>query len=322
MKSETTAGYHRGFFHEAAFYDSDDEFLTIVIPFLTGGAEAGEPTIVVVSEDKAELIRTTLGDTPDISFANAREHYTRPASVIKAYRQTLAAHVARGARQIRVVGEVPHPGTGRPWEWWARYEAAFNHAFAEFPAWVICPYDARIAPTEVLADVARTHPRVATADGRHVVSSSFEDPVEFLTSRPAGGADPLESTPPMIDLVDPTLSDARRAVRNASRASRLDDAEVADFVWAVSEAVDNGISHGRPPVRLRLWPDTDRIVVTVTDQGHGPTDPLAGLLPTTYASSVGLGLWLTHQICSYVTHGRDDDGFTIRLVAGIPSLTT
>ncbi|MGH3930737.1 MAG: anti-sigma factor RsbA family regulatory protein, partial [Pseudonocardiaceae bacterium] len=260
---ETTAGHHRGFFHEAAFYGSDDEFLAIMIPFLTGGVQAGEPAVVVVNERNAELIRVAMGDTPDISFTDARAHYTRPAGVIKAYRQTLTAHVARGARQIRLVGEVPHPGTGRPWEWWARYEAAFNHVFAEFPAWVICPYDTRIAPTEVLADVARTHPHLATADGRHVVSFGFEDPVEFLTSRPAGGADPLEATAPMTDLVDPTLSGARRAVRNASHASRLDDAEVADFVWAVNEAVDNGTRHGRPPVRLRLWSDTDRMVVTV-----------------------------------------------------------
>lgn len=66
---------------------------------------------------------------------------------------------------------------------------------------------------------------------------------------------------------------------------------------AVSEAVTNATCHGRPPVLLRIWSDRDRIVVTITDQGGGPTDPFAGLLP-----AGGLGLWVTHQLCDQVTH--------------------
>lgn len=311
---------HRGFFHEAAFYGSDEELLAIVVPFLQGGVKAGEPTLVVVGGERMELVRAALGDTSDISFVDQPTQYARPVSTIKSYRKTLAAHMARGAQQIRLVGEVPHPGTGRPWEWWARYEAAFNHAFAEFPAWVICPYDARIAPAEVLADVARTHPHVATADGQHVVSSGFEDPVKFLTSRTAGGADPLEAAPSRIDLIDPTPAGARRAVLDTSRACRLDDGEVDNFVIAVNEAVTNALCYGRPPVRLRLWSGPDRLVATITDRSHGPTDPFAGLLTTTNSSPADVTLWLIHHLCSHVTLGRDDDGFTIRLVAGIPGL--
>lgn len=311
---------HRGLFHEAAFYSSDDELLAIVVPFLRSGVEAGEPTLVVVGAERTELVRAALADTSRISFMDQRTQYARPVSTIKSYRKVLAAHVARGAQQIRLVGEVPHPGTGRPWEWWARYEAAFNHAFADFPAWVICPYDARIAPTEVLADAARTHPHLATPDGQHVVSSGFEDPVEFLTSRTADGADPLEAAPPMIDLIDPTPVAARRAVLDTSRACQLDDGELDNFVIAVNEAVTNALCHGLPPVRLRLWSGPDRLVVTITDRSHGPTDPFAGLFTTPNSSSADVILWLIHHLCSHVTFGRDDDGFTIRLVAGLPGL--
>ena len=59
-------------------------------------------------------------------------------------------------------------------------------------------------------------------------------------------------------------------------------------------------------------------MATVTDRGDGPPDPFAGLLPVTDSSSGGLGLWLTHQLCSHVTHDTTDDGFTIRLVGGTP----
>jgi hypothetical protein len=63
---------------------------------------------------------------------------------------------APGSSRIRVASEVPHPGGGAPWEGWARYEAAVNRAYAEFPLWGLCAYDTRITPGRVLDDVART----------------------------------------------------------------------------------------------------------------------------------------------------------------------
>ena len=80
----------------------------------------------------------------------------------------------------------------------------------------------------------------------------------------------------------------------------------------------NALIHGRPPVRFRLWSAPDRVVATVSDRGDGPADPFAGLLPVTDTCSAGLGLWLTHQLCSHVTLDTTDDGFTIRLIVGTP----
>jgi hypothetical protein len=68
-----------------------------------------------------------------------------------------------------VASEVPHPGVGAPWDGWARYEAAVNRAYAEFPLWGLCAYDTRITPGPVLDDVARTHPYFATADGPRII---------------------------------------------------------------------------------------------------------------------------------------------------------
>jgi hypothetical protein len=67
--------------------------------------------------------------------------------------------------------------------------------------------------------------------------------------------------------------------------------------FAVSEAVTNAATHGR------LRPGSacgapDRNVATVTDCDDGPADPFAGLLPVSDTCSAGLGLWLTHQLCS------------------------
>lgn len=286
MRTGAAAGHH-GHFHEAALYGSDDEFLSIVIPFLEGSAQAGEPTVVVLGETNTTLVRAEMANTSNVSFMDANAHYNRPASVIKSYRKLLAAHVARSAQQVRVVGDVPHPGLGRRWEKWARYEAVINHAYDDFPVWGLCTYDTRITPGDVLADVAQTHPYLATPDGRHVPNADFEDPAGFLTRRPPAGADPLETSPPITELVNPTPAAARRTVRNAASDSRLDPDELEDVVFAVSEAVTNAVYHGRPPVCLRVWASPSRFVATVTDQGHGPTDPFVGLLPRRTASLAG-----------------------------------
>ncbi|MDN5747367.1 MAG: sensor histidine kinase [Pseudonocardia sp.] len=317
MTTGTEAG-HRGYRHETAFYGWDEEYLSIVVPFLNGATQAGEPAVVAVRGVNAKLIHGAVQDPSSLSFIDADLHYGRPSSTIKAYRDLLTGHVANGAEQIRLIGEVPHPGVGRAWDWWARYEAAINHAYDDFPLWCVCPYDTRITPGGVLADVARTHPFVATADGSHAMSGRFEDPARFLRDRTATDADPLEAGPPAIDLVDPTPGAARRAVRDVGRGGALGADELDDLVMAVNEAVTNALRHGRPPVHLRVWPGPDRVVAAITDGGSGPADPFAGLLPATATSAGGLGLWLTHEICSHITLDSSDEGFTIRLVAGKP----
>jgi anti-sigma regulatory factor (Ser/Thr protein kinase) len=103
-------------------------------------------------------------------------------------------------------------------------------------------------------------------------------------------------------------------VLDVARTTDLGGIEVDDLACAVSEAVTNGICHGRPPIRVRLWAAPNRVVAAVTDQGDGPTNPFVGLLPTTGTSSTGLGCgWPTR--CPCMTLSRTKDGFTIRFTA-------
>jgi anti-sigma regulatory factor (Ser/Thr protein kinase) len=309
-----------GYVHEAVLYDSDEGLLGVVVPFLQEGAAVGEPCLVALSASSTRLVQEAVGNTAGLTFLD--DGYDRPASVIRSNRDLFAAHVAEGASRIRVASEVPHSGVGVPWDGWVRYEAAVNHAYAEFPLWGLCAYDTRITYGPVLDEVARTHPYLATADG-HRVNPRYQDPAEFLTRRPPSQADPVETaSSPIIDLTDPTPATARDAVRTTGTVRidtvRPDPTDIDHLVFAVSEAVTNAVVHGRPPVRFRLWTAPDRIVATVTDRGDGPADPFAGLLPVTDTCSAGLGLWLTHQLCSHVTLDTTDDGFTIRLVVGTP----
>jgi anti-sigma regulatory factor (Ser/Thr protein kinase) len=310
---------HAGYVHQALLYGSDDELLAVTLPFVEEGRAAGEPTLVAFADRNAALLRGALGDTEGIDFLAAADQYARPAAAIRSYRDLFARLVAAGADQIRVVGDVPTPADGVPWEGWARYEAAVNHAFDEFPLWGLCPYDTRTTPEEVLDDVARTHRHIARADGSHVVNDRFEDPVAFLAGRRAAPPDPLERGAPVLNLVDPSPRAARHLV--AELPTALSPSTTDDLVTAVSEIVTNAIRHGIPPVRLRVWTGIDRVVVTVHDEGFGVSDPFAGLLPARDdAATGGLGLWIAHQVCSDVSLCRGDDGFTVRLVAGTPFL--
>ncbi|MEO3776466.1 sensor histidine kinase [Micromonospora sp. B11E3] len=320
MRTGAVAG-HRGHYHEAACYGSDEELLAIAVPFLLGGVAAGEPTVVALGARNAALVRAALPADSGVTFLPGDGVYARPTAAIRSYRDLLASYVKQGAGQIRIIGEVPPVGLGATWDWWARYESAVNHAYDEFPLWSMCAYDTRTTPAHVLDDVARTHPRHVMPDGRHVPSPAYLEPAAYLLEDRPAPADPLQTAPPDVDLTSPTAAQARAAVHGAARG-RLPADDVQDLVVAVSETVSNALRHGRPPVRMRLWVGADRVVVTVSDGGHGPQDPFAGLLPAGDGVVVGgLGLWIAHQSCNHVTSHRGPDGFTVRLTAGTPHFT-
>lgn len=316
MRTGAAAG-HDGYYHEAVCYNSDEELLAVVVPFLLGGVAAGEPTLVSFGERNSALLRAALPADSGVSFLSGGDVYCRPSAAIRSYRQMLAAHVADGAGQIRIVGELPPAVFGATWDWWARYESAINDAYDAFPLWSMCAYDTRITPAPVLDDVARTHPRFATADGRHLPSEAYTEPRAYLSENRPIALDPLQRTPPIIELINPSAARARRAVREADRG-RLPADEVEDLVLAVSEVVSNAHRHGRMPIRVHFWTGHDRIVVTVSDGGTGPEDPFAGLLPASNGSVTGHGLWITYQSCNHVAMNRGSDAFTLRLTAGNP----
>ncbi len=314
MRTGAAAG-HRGYYHQALCYDSDEGMVGSAVPFLTGGVEAGEPSVVALDDRKAALVRNALPAGSPVVFLADGATYSRPATAIRSYRKLLADHVAEGAGQIRIFGEVPALGE-REWDAWARYESAINHAFDDFPLWSMCTYDMRTASEQVLSDVLRTHPRAVLPGPRQVTSETFVEPPAFLALRRAVVADPLQAATPRVELINPTPAEARRAVR-ATAPAALSLEVVDDLEVAVSETVTNAHRYGLLPAGLRLWTDDARVVVEVTDRGTGPKNPFAGLLPVGGPMSAGgFGLWITHQSCDQVTLHCDDDRFSVRLIVG------
>src|SRR5690348_16157814 len=103
MRTGAGAG-HTGYLHEAALYSSERELLDIVVPFLLGGLEAGEPTVCAFGPEHADLVRRATGGEPGIRYLGGGEMYARPAGAIRGFRKLLADCVTEGATQIRIIG--------------------------------------------------------------------------------------------------------------------------------------------------------------------------------------------------------------------------
>jgi anti-sigma regulatory factor (Ser/Thr protein kinase) len=302
-----------GHFHEAGFYGSDAEFRALIVPFAEEGIAAGEPVIIGYDERKNGLVRSWLTDPAAVQFVGDSGLYTTPAGAIATYRGLFETHVALGARQIRIAGDVPHPGNGGRFEGWDRYESAINTVWQDFPVWGRCLYDTSTTPAAVLDVVERAHPHIVSPSGVRRPSGRYQDALAFegLPYAP----DPLEDAPPATELVDRTAAEARRALTQATDG-RIPPAIQQDLLIGVTEAVTNAQRHGRPPVTVRIWAGPDRIVVTVHDTGHGPADRLAGLVPapgSTPDRRLGMGLWVMHQLDLDVALRNTGGGFTVRL---------
>jgi anti-sigma regulatory factor (Ser/Thr protein kinase) len=303
-----------GHVHEAGFYRSDDEFLALIVPFVTEGLAAGEPVIIGYDQRKCDLLRAALSRPGEVTYIADTRLYATPARAIEAYRQQFEDHVATGAEQIRIAGDVPHEGNGGRFAGWDRYESAVNVTWQDYPVYSRCLYDATTAADSVRDVVERTHRRLLTPDGGVATSLRYQGVPDFVGVPPA--ADALESTRPAVALVDAPLKSVRRRVAAAARG-RVDPGAFDELLFALSEAVINAQLYGRPPVTVQAWTSPDRIVLHVHDTGSGPTDPLTGLVPGPDGTAgAGLGLWLAHQFPSVdIALLTDLDGFTVRLSA-------
>ena len=319
MSAQLAPGTEDGFVHEAAIYGTDEELLGTVVPFLRDGSAAGEPALLATDPRREQLVRGALGDGAGVTFLDSGERYASPLATVQANRELFTSLAEAGAARIRYVGQIPHPSAGASWDDWARYEAAVNHFYAALPVWSICPYDTRDVPAHVLADVERTHHRLAAPGGIHRVNERFQDPAAYLADRFTARPDPLQRTAPAAELTGPTMAAAREAVARVAGRATLSNEDAEGLLLGVSEAVTNAYVHGRPPVTLRAWSARDRVVVTVSDTGPGPADPFAGFVPVGRDPGAGgFGLWVTRQVCGQVDAIRTAEGFTLRLITTAP----
>jgi hypothetical protein len=240
--------------HEALVYSSDDEFLERLVPFVQDGLAASDPTTVVLTPNKSALLREALGqDAQRVSFAEASATYRRPAAAFAAYRRHLEMELSRpDVELVRVIGEIPLVLTSEEYAEWMRYESMFNRGFAGYPLWVVCGYDTRARPEQIVGDALLTHPFVSVSGNRDT-NSGYIETDEFV-GRPvrpeqelAYGGDPLSR---LTVNTERDLDQLGRVVAAAARAAGLGPSVVDDVTLGAVELARDALRDGGREARI------------------------------------------------------------------------
>lgn len=303
----TTATEDAPFVHPALFYRGDQEYVAGTVPFLLEGLAASEPVAVAAPVPRLELIAAALGTAADaVHFVDMTRAGRNPGRIIPSVLRAFA-DARRGVR-VRIVGEPIWSGrTATEYPACVQHEALINAAFRGRDATILCPYDARSLPDDVLADAHATHPLLITA-GRLALSGAY-DPVKVLDRYnepllcPPGAATVRFDAEALPVTRDFALQEARERGMGAAR--------LQDLALVVAELTTNSVVHAGGRGTLRLWAESEQIVCEVQDTGR-LTDPLVGRRPAPPDQLGGRGLLLVHHLSDLVRVHTDEHGTTIR----------
>jgi anti-sigma regulatory factor (Ser/Thr protein kinase) len=295
--------------HDALVYDSDDDMVGAVAPYLEAGIASGEPTVAVMTRLNWGMLRDALGPLADqVSYTNCDAFYTRPIKAIAAYDATLRSHALAGHPQVRVVGELPWGPTEREWREWTGYEAALNRALAHHDATVLCTYNARVLPDRLVDAAFQTHPQVV--NGQREANSRYEHPEELLRALAMPAIDAPDLAP--LGLCD-NVETYRERLAAALAAASVPPARALEMLLAATEVFTNASTHGRGPTALAAGTADGWFACEVSDAGPGLDDPLAGYLPPGQSAGLRRGLWVARQLVSRLELIRLEPGLKARL---------
>ena len=294
--------------HDLLLYDTDDDFAVQVERYVIAGLDAGDEVSVIVGARKQMIVREMLGrDAAGVSFVDPGAIYTRPEAALANFDATVRPRLQPSDPCIRVYGELPAWGTRAESDAWIRYEAVANRAFSERCAILMCGYDARTAPADVLAQMRGTHSVVH--DGCWHVSPEYEEPEDVVRR--------LTPTFEAVSGLRELAIEGERALQDrlADELSltSVSEPRVRDMLVAAREVLANAERHGNGVRAVRVGRVGEHIVCEVQDAGAGLDDPLAGYLPPRPLAEDRAGLWIARQLTSRLELHSAPNGLTVRL---------
>jgi MEDS: MEthanogen/methylotroph, DcmR Sensory domain len=194
---------------------------------------------------------------------------------------------------------------------WARMESTLNVVLSATNIWMICPYDTRVAPPDVVADAQRTHPASIQGDAARPCPE-FTDPATFTR---ACDAAPLPEPPADAAMLsaDRDLAGLRRFVSVQAGVLGLTGERVQLLMAAANEAAAYLLAHGTGGITARTWAHAGAIVCDLHQRSGRLTDQFLGFRPPTGEPAADEGLWLARQVCDTVDLRTNDTGCTLRL---------
>jgi anti-sigma regulatory factor (Ser/Thr protein kinase) len=299
------------FRHEALIYGDDYEFLAAAHPFIADALAGAEPVLVAVAAERARSLKGSLGgDAGEAHFADMETLGRNPARLIPAWRRFLNEH-AQDGRSARILSEAAWPGRN-PAELseCSRYESLLQVAFGEGQAWrLLCGYDARAMPDEVIETVRATHPFIR--DGAMTTLNHAH--VDHRVARPFDGVLPEPPRPPEeLRFTRGSLYELREFVVRSASAASIGAERRENLQLAVNELASNSVTHGGGEGRLRVWTELGALVCEVSDSGH-IEEPLVGRVRPGTDQTSGRGLWLANHLCDLVQIRSSPRGTVVRV---------
>jgi anti-sigma regulatory factor (Ser/Thr protein kinase) len=195
---------------------------------------------------------------------------------------------------------------------WTAYEAILNRAFADRPVSILCGYDIREQPEQLVDAMWQTHPHVVGDDD----NDRYRDPAEIVRLH-----SPSTHPPLALRVLEPDHDPAalRGRLRHELEAGGVAPSAAGDLVLAAGEVLANADRHGGGVSHVRIGRVGDRFVCEIADRGPGIDDPLAGYIPPGADGGAGSGLWVARQLTRRLDLISSGSGLTARLWVGVVS---
>ncbi|RZU33905.1 sensor histidine kinase [Blastococcus saxobsidens] len=302
--------------HVGLLFGSDAEMLAGVVPFVEAGLLAGDLILVSCPPATVALITGALGDRAAEVAVDERICLigTRVADATGVTAEWVQRARAARSGRLRLVTQVRFGTAPRSRREGLRYEAAVNPGLAGQPVSVLCLFDRRELPADVLGGVARTHPLLISG-GAVRPSGEFGDQRDYVRRLPVP-RESFEDAGPVFGVTDAESLAALRAALRAVMSERVSDPDLAeDLHFAASEIASNAFRHGARPVSAKVWVSDDRLVCAISDSGPGFDDPFTGFRPAHGDDLAlgGMGLWLARKLWDHVDVLPRPGGVTVRL---------
>lgn len=163
--------------HICLFYRTREEQFAAVMPFMADGLQRQEQCIYLADENSPEVIRGAMRRfgidvsraerSGQLTIAGKEETYLQggcfdPDAMIAQLRRAARAAKVRGT-VVRATGEMTWSLSGLPGcNRLAEYESKLNNFFPRHLFTGVCQYNLNRFPSEVVQDMIRTHPLIAT----------------------------------------------------------------------------------------------------------------------------------------------------------------
>jgi anti-sigma regulatory factor (Ser/Thr protein kinase) len=294
------------FVHPALFYNSEQDYLDGLLPFIVNALARAQPVLVAVPGSNLALCDALGSDADEITMADMTTAGRNPGRILGG---VLSAFAGRHPnKSVQMIGEpiwasrsdVEYPAC-------VQHEALINKAFAGRDVTVLCPYnESRLDPVQ-LADARLTHPELWQGPTRLQSDDYAPDEVWARYNQPLVRSE-RAVTYRVRTLAD--LADLRAFVATYARWFDLKPHTVADLQIVVTELATSSLQHTYGACRLALWHHDGHLVCEARDTGH-IDDPLAGRRP--YENNTGRGrcLYVINAIADLVRVHTEPKGTTV-----------